>query len=40
MPTWVNKKTINNNLFYEIIPTEDVLKGVDFANINEEDKKE
>lgn len=39
IPTWVNKKKLNNNLFYQVIPTEDVLAGVDFPNINEEDKK-
>lgn len=39
MPTWVNKKTVNNNLFYEVIPTEDALTGVNFPNINEDDKK-
>lgn len=27
MPTWVNKRTVNGKLFYEIIPTEDVISG-------------
>lgn len=39
IPTWVNRKFINNKPFYEVIPTEDALKGVKYTNINQEDKK-